>query len=1279
MLHRPLIHYGVPPLARLLAQRQHLAVAFELSGSIFTNLRVTNLRVTPSGSGPTPVERIQIDTLRLDYSLWKLAREGLGEFLSSYELRHADLAFIALPSQTPEEKKAKTSLAETLRTVLAQPAAYADRVTIEDFNLTVRSPEAETQLRGLDLQLDPHKPGHLRLARLAVPGLPVWENLRAETSYAQRNLFQRGLRLGPQIEIEELNFDASRRLEGEGSIALKARVLGGHVTLSLAGEETGAPGEHLKKQYATRLKVAMQGVRVREAAAYFGVPGVPLERLAAFDLDFTGDPEKPRTWRGTARVEVENITSGALTIPRVQSAADFKDGVASFQTSGQLGENAAQVEAHADLPEDVAGFLDTGLEARIELLARDLPAVITPLAPETQTSGTLLGNGTLKLRERRAAAQFEFSGKDLAFNQAGLALAALRIEAGTALDGQELLRSLEATVTLDAQQLHAGSFGLDTAKLAATLSQGTIRLRELTVTRGANRIDATGQVTLPAEQQPVSGTGQLNVQAPGLAEFGIAAGGKTLEGKLATTAQVKFAGQRIDGEVRLDGGPFQLGEFQTGPLAGRIAMRGSEVQIESLTLALNEHDRLAVQGRYFTAEHGRYDGTLNAGLRDLAVLDPLLRLFGVQEPLRGALDIAWKGAGTAQAAQHHGEASVTLRAAAYGPQKLDELRLSGHYSEAAAQAELQAAAGPTRLGTQIVWAEKRIALRDLELRQGAQRALTGDLGLSLATPNGEKLDPLRQPLSVSLHADQLDLEKLLTSLGQPAPASGKLTLHLAASGTARRPELQLRIEGRALRAKAAAQFDPADLDVALDYLPGALSLKAGLRQPLIQPIEITARAPLDVEQVIDQKKLDRAMPLAAAVKLPPTSLAVLPKLVPAVRRIEGTAALDVRAEGTLAKPVLDGALVVALKNARLASESVPAIGQFDAQLAFDADTVKFTKFRGEVGGGTFDLLGRIELAQFDNPVFDLRAEADKVLVLRDDSITVRADADVKIAGPLEAGTLAGEIFLTQSRFFKEIDILPIGLPGRPKPAPKSAPSNPDIALPPPLDKWKIDLAVKTREADPFLIRGNLANGQVAMNLRVGNTGATPWVEGAVTIDRFAASLPFSTLTLDNGKVLFTKNAPLTQPTLDLQAQSKVRDYTVNAFIFGQASEPQIQFTSEPPLPHADIVSLLATGTTTSEITGNADVLASRAAMLAVQSLWKKLFGKGKAAPAPSANPRGAPGFADRFELELGAVDHKTGAREATAKYKVNDQIYILGELDTQGRYTGSLKYLLRFR
>jgi autotransporter translocation and assembly factor TamB len=281
---------------------------------------------------------------------------------------------------------------------------------------------------------------------------------------------------------------------------------------------------------------------------------------------------------------------------------------------------------------------------------------------------------------------------------------------------------------------------------------------------------------------------------------------------------------------------------------------------------------------------------------------------------------------------------------------------------------------------------------------------------------------------------------------------------------------------------------------------------------------------------------------------------------------------------------------------------------------------------------------------------------------------------------LKEGTIGGEIAITQSRFFKEIDILPIGLPGKPKPAPKSARSEPVVILPPPLDKWKIDLRIRTRPDDPFLVRGNVANGAVSMDLRVGNTGSQPWLDGAVTIDRFTGNLPFSTLTVENGHVYFTQNEPLL-PVLDIQAQSRIRDYTVTAYIFGNAYQPQITFSSEPPLPHADIVSLLATGSTTSDISGNADVLASRAALLAVQSIWRKIFKpkKGASAPVAKSNGQGVGSFLDRFDLELGATDVATGAREATTKIRINDQLYLLGELDTQGRYTGSLKYLLRFR
>jgi len=232
VVHRPLILIGGPAIARMIAKGKHLDLSLKVSGTIFTNLTVSEVRVKPTGTGPTPVESISIDSLRFDYSLWRLAREGVGWFIQSYEIHHADLSFVALPSKTAEERESKKSIAETLRTVLTQPAAYSDRVLIDDFNLHVRSPQASTELIGLNLLLHPENPGYMRIERIQIPGLPVWQNLQSETSYVNRNLYQRNLRLTPDLLIEELNFDASQRSQGIGSITLKAQAFGGEADVN---------------------------------------------------------------------------------------------------------------------------------------------------------------------------------------------------------------------------------------------------------------------------------------------------------------------------------------------------------------------------------------------------------------------------------------------------------------------------------------------------------------------------------------------------------------------------------------------------------------------------------------------------------------------------------------------------------------------------------------------------------------------------------------------------------------------------------------------------------------------------------------------------------------------------------------------------------------------------------------------------------------------------------------------------------------------------------------
>ena len=93
-----------------------------------------------------------------------------------------------------------------------------------------------------------------------------------------------------------------------------------------------------------------------------------------------------------------------------------------------------------------------------------------------------------------------------------------------------------------------------------------------------------------------------------------------------------------------------------------------------------------------------------------------------------------------------------------------------------------------------------------------------------------------------------------------------------------------------------------------------------------------------------------------------------------------------------------------------------------------------------------------------------------------------------------------------------------------------------------------------------------------------------------------ATLPFSRLDIAQGFLYFDPSDSF-NPKIDLQGTSLIRDYTVHVYVFGTSLSPEALFSSEPPLPQEEIISLLATGVTRGELVGNNNVLAGRAAML----------------------------------------------------------------------------------
>ena len=1291
VFHRPLVRF----IAIRLAARQHLALDFHLSGTVFTNLTVKGIRVAPNGTGPTPVEKIDIERLRFDYSIPMLVRYGLGEFLRSYEVHHADLVFVALPSKTSTERREKIGIAQQIRTILAQPAAYSDRALIEDFNLRVRSLKTETLVQGVHLLLAPDAPGYLRVKKIAVPGLPVWENLHAETSYTARNLFIKNLEIAPELVLRDVNFDASQRAQHKGNMSLEANVFGGELRFSMTGDRLREKGKNLEHSYDTTTQLSVKNVNARAVAAYFGLKNLPVESVASIEGTFSGEPEKPRTWKGHTTAVIERIAAGLLRIERVNLDSDVRDGVAKATLDADLAGNTLKLSATGKMPETVNDFETVDAEAALQLDATHLADIGTQLALKQPLSGSASADGRVTLRDRTASTELNVNIAKLDAGAVGVEGAKVKLSASKKL-GQAGLAALTAQLAGDIAGLRFQTFATDAATIRASVNERTVTVPTLEIIRGENSISAHGTYRIPtdfkeAAKAPVDA--QFAIKVPDIAAFGIAVNGHPLEGRLTGQGAVKLVDGAPLGGIELDGGGFKLGTFAAESLAAKVKLADRAAEIEELTLKLNATDQIGVTGKVRMDAPNPYGGALLLGIKNLAALQPLLEIFGVKESLAGALEIDWSGKGELQPATHTGELKVGVAKARYGKFDLSEFRLAGLYGPGFAKStEFRIASGITKFEGKIDFDEGKLRLRDIDLHQGQQQALTGFIILPLDPANKEQRIPLEERIAANVNANNLDLDKLLASFGQSSPVSGVISASLVSGGTLLNPAGQLQIKARALRAKAAPQFDSAELDFTLHYADKQLDLDAALRQREIQPLTIKGRLPLDIEKTVKEKAYDPALPLDFSMKLAPTALAALPKFVPAVRRVEGTLGLDLRVAGTFGKPEITMGLDVDLKEARMTAENVPAIGAFQARVGYANEVLSFNTFKGELGGGTFKLSGTVKAAELDqlsfgpamvfpktvSPVFDLRLESDEVLVMRNDSITVRADTDVKLAGPLNAAAATGTVFITHSRFFKEIDILPIGLPGRPKPAPKSAPSQTSISFPnPPLRDWKFDIAIKTRDDDPFLIRGNLTNGSAALALRFAGTGLKPWLDGNVRIEKFVASLPFSTLSITRGFVYFKEDAPF-QPSLDIQAESRARDYLVGAYIYGSASNPQISLSSEPPLPHADIVSLLATGTTTAELGANAEALASRAAMLAVKQLYRKMFKRGT--PPPPTTAKTADGnLLDRFQMELGSTDNRSGRQQMITRFKINDQLYLIGDAGVDGQFTGRLKYLIRFR
>ncbi|MDF1816855.1 MAG: translocation/assembly module TamB domain-containing protein [Verrucomicrobiales bacterium] len=791
-------------------------------------------------------------------------------------------------------------------------------------------------------------------------------------------------------------------------------------------------------------------------------------------------------------------------------------------------------------------------------------------------------------------------------------------------------------------------------------------------------------------KEPVSFDGSLSVQRIEqiLQDFAIRTGVPLSGGVSLEISDVELDQGHVEqGSMILQSGNLAIDRTRLGKVEATANVTSTDNVEAKLSLPLDGVSSMSGSGVYDIATGG-YAGKLStlSNLRAPGKLREIFASRNMAKLLPAAARITWQGRGSLPDKIHRGkfDAQAEGLTLAEGAEPL-ALTLEGRYTEKSAfVSNLQVSSRPVNLEGSFSWDDDRLKVPLLTgTRNGSEILYTkGELPLKFGKFLPVEFFQQNGAANMELRTSALPVHELM-SLVQAAPGwRGNLDTHITLTGSPAKPEVVGQISVADISVWQNDRNLPVGkLSLDLTAKNQKASIEGEFQHPDVNPLTIkaeTAFAP--ALWVCGDRKFDSEA-IHASAKMQKSSLSFLSSQVPGLMRVDGTVALDLDLSGTIREPKILGNGEILAQRLRFKNRDAPRIYDIESKIRFSDETIHLDRFHAIVAGGVVDLTGKARL-DGKEPVLDISVTGKEVLVARTPDINLRTDADLKLSGPWSKTRISGELAITNSRFYKNLDLIPMGVPFRKKSALPDVNTTPgrsggssralDFGLrKEPFSNWPLAVHIYTK--DPFLVRGNVAESELESDLVVVGTLGKPVPKGFVKMKEGDVRLPFSKVNVEVGKVVFTEQTGF-NGALEFKARARSGDYNVNIYAFNRLLDPKHVLTSVPPLPQEDIVSLLATGYTGGEL-GGADagsVAASRAASLLFKNIKQSSDDAGR-----------QPGLLDkleeRTELELGKVDPETGAQTVGGRVKLWKQLFFVGDVDSQSDYRALLKYVFQYR
>ena len=286
----------------------------------------------------------------------------------------------------------------------------------------------------------------------------------------------------------------------------------------------------------------------------------------------------------------------------------------------------------------------------------------------------------------------------------------------------------------------------------------------------------------------------------------------------------------------------------------------------------------------------------------------------------------------------------------------------------------------------------------------------------------------------------------------------------------------------------------------------------------------------------------------------------------------GELKFNINSNGVTTNPNLGGE--VDIVDANFASGDLPVgLQHGNGVLTLTKDRLNISKFQGTVGGGTVTAQGGV--AYRPSVQFDLGLAATGVRALYPTGVRESVNADIRLAGTTDNAVLGGQVRLSDLSFTPAFDLNSFidqfsgGV---------SAPATPGLA-----QNIQLNLGVSSENNINLVSRTLSVAGSA--NLRVRGTAANPVILGRVNLDSGDIILNGDRFVLNGGTIEFV-NPSETQPVVNLALNTTIQQYNISMRFNGPIDQLRTNYSSDPALPSADIINLLAFGSTT-EASANA--------------------------------------------------------------------------------------------